>query len=184
MAIIFNGSAKLISLESDILDLPNLWSSWVDWLLTSDNSKYPVALSQVGGNAINEAEGTFVPLYFFLLNGWRIKPREANHTLGVVAGILLVDGGGDPFVNTIGNYVVRINYQQPVQAITVATGGGSSVTAEQIATAVWNKMVNTIDTDGSIGKFVIEDLGTHDELVTMNDGIKKASKLIPYNGNL
>ena len=36
----------------------------------------------------------------------------------------------------------------------------------------------------SIGKFVIEDLGTHDELVTMNDGIKKASKLIPYNGNL
>lgn len=184
MAIIFNGDAKLISLDSDTLDLPNIWSQWIDWLLTSDNSKYPLAFSQVGGNAINEAEGTFVPLYFFLLNGWRIKPREANHTLGVIAGILLVDGGGDPFVNTVGNYVVRINYQQPVQAITVATGGGSSITAEQIATAVWSKLVNTIDVNGSIGKFVAEDLGTHDELVTINDGIKKASKLIPYNGNL
>ena len=32
------------------------------------------------------------------------------------------------------------------------------------------------------GKII--ELGTHDELVTMNDGIKKASKLIPYNGNL
>jgi hypothetical protein len=47
-------------------------------------------------------------------------------------GILLVEGGGDPFVNTTGSYVVRINYQQPVQAITVATGGGSGgLTSEQ-----------------------------------------------------
>jgi hypothetical protein len=42
-------------------------------------------------------------------------------------------GGGDPFIDTNGNYVVRVNYQQPVQAITVATGGLTSQQAELLA---------------------------------------------------
>lgn len=184
MAIIFNGDAKLISLDSNTLDLSNLWSEWIDWLLTSDNSKYPLAFSQLGGNAINEEAGTYVPLYFFLLNGWKVKPREANHTLSVTGGVLLVDGGGDPFVNTLGQYVVRVNYQQPVQAITVATGGGSSVSAEQIATAVWDKLIETIGVEGSIGKLVIEDLAKQGSLTVINNGVKKASKLIPHNTDL
>jgi len=50
----------------------------------------------------------------FLENGWRIKPQKANHTLNVIDGIILVNNGGDPFKNTIGSYIVRINYQQPV----------------------------------------------------------------------
>jgi hypothetical protein len=69
-----------------------------------------------------------------------VGPQEADHTLSVNDGILLVSGGGDPFLGTTGDYVVRINYQQPVQAITVNTagGGGSSYTLEQIADAVWS----------------------------------------------
>ena len=47
-------------------------------------------------------------------------------------GILLVNGGGDPFLNTNGAYAVRINYQQPVQAISFSSEGGSSgLTTEQ-----------------------------------------------------
>ena len=60
-----------------------------------------------------------------MVNGWKISPYEADHTLSVTGGILLVDGGGDPFNDTIGDYVVRINYQQPVQAITVSTGSAA-----------------------------------------------------------
>ncbi len=127
MALSFDGNSKTISLTpgTTSLSVRELWSRWVDWLLTGDNSKYRLALQTVGGDDIDLSAGTKIPIYAFLANGWRIKPQEANHTLNVTDGILLVDGGGDPFVNTTGPYIVRINYQQPVQAISFTTGGGS-----------------------------------------------------------
>ncbi len=134
MAITFDGTTKLISLSAGTVSLGvrDLWSRWVDWLKLSDNSKFSVAFSTVGGDAIDPVAGTFVPVYLFLQNGWRIRPQEASHTLNVSDGILLVAGGGDPFVNTVGSFVVRVNYQQPVQAITVSTGGGGGgLTGEQ-----------------------------------------------------
>lgn len=134
MAISFNGATKVISLTSGTVELSirDLWSRWVDWLLTGDNSKYLIAMAQVGGNSIDQSAGTAIPIYIFLINGWRIRPQEATHTLNVNDGVLVVDGGGDPFLDTIGNYNIRINYSQPVQAITVATGGGSGLTLGQI----------------------------------------------------
>ena len=133
----FDGVTKVITITTvNTLDVKDLWSRWVDWVLTSDNSKYLAAMSQVGGDDIDVSAGTSIPIYIYLLNGWKIKPREANHTLAVTNGILLVDGGGDPFINTTGSFTVRINYQQPVQSIGVATGGGGGVTAQQIRDAM------------------------------------------------
>lgn len=123
---VFNGPTKVITLTAGTtsVSVRDLWSRWVDWFLTGDNSKYAPAFVNVGGDDIDPGAGTTIPIYAFLMNGWKIKPQEANHTLSVADGILLVNGGGDPFNNTNGAYTVRINYQQPVQAITVATGGG------------------------------------------------------------
>jgi hypothetical protein len=125
MGYSFDGSQKIITLTSGTttLDVKDLYSRWKDWVLLSDNSKWDLAFLVSGGDTIDPGAGTAVPLYAFLANGWRIKPQESNHTLNVTNGVLLVDGGGDPFVDTTGSYIVRINYQQPVQAITVATGG-------------------------------------------------------------
>jgi hypothetical protein len=117
-------------------------------------------MTLLGGDDIDTVAGTKVPIYDFLQNGWRIKPQEANHTLTVTDGILLVQGGGDPFVATNGSYVVRVNYQQPVQAISFSTSGGSAPTAGEIADAVVAALqltaipvdvakVNGIDIDGS-----------------------------------
>lgn len=134
MAITFDGPTKRIILSSGTVSLSvrDLWSRWLDWWLTGDNSKYLRALEVVGGNDIDTAAGTKIPVYAYLQNGWRVKPQEANHTLSVGDGVLLVDGGGDPFVNTTGSYVVRVNYQQPVQAISFTSGGGSGgLTVEQ-----------------------------------------------------
>lgn len=127
MAISFDGPTKTMTLSSGTISLNvlDLWSRWVDWFLTSDNSKYLPAFQQVGGDDIDPSAGTSIPVYAFLMNGWKLKPQESNHTLSVSGGVLLVNGGGDPFVNTTGAYTVRINYQQPVQAITVSTGGGT-----------------------------------------------------------
>lgn len=128
MGYFFDGSQKVISLTSGTttLDVKDLYSRWKDWVLQSDNSKWETAFSVSGGDPIDPGAGTSVPLYAFLMNGWRIKPQEANHTLNVNNGVLLVYGGGDPFTDTNGSYIVRVNYQQPVQAITVATGGLTS----------------------------------------------------------
>jgi hypothetical protein len=126
MGMTFDGPNRVITLTEGTIavSVRDLWSRWVDWFLTGDNSKYLPAFSQVGGNPIDESAGTSIPIYAFLMNGWKVKPQEASHTLTIGDGILLVNGGGDPFNNTSGSYVVRINYQQPVQAITVSTGGG------------------------------------------------------------
>lgn len=134
MGYSFDGVSKVISLTTGTVEVSirDLWSRWVDWLLTSDNSKYLVAMEQVGGNDIDVSAGTYIPIYVFLKNGWKLKPQEANHTLVVNDGVLIVDGGGDPFTNTIGTYAIRINYSQPVQAITVSTGGGSGLTLGQL----------------------------------------------------
>lgn len=134
MALIFDGPTKIISLSTGTaqISVRELLSRWADWVILSDNIKYLPAFDQVGGNDIDVTVGTKIPIYGFLLNGWRIRPYEGNHTLIVNDGILAVAGGGDPFVNTIGNYVVRINYQQPIQAITVSTSGsGGGLTVQQ-----------------------------------------------------
>jgi hypothetical protein len=135
MGFSFNGPTKVITLTAGTtsVSVRDLWSRWVDWFLTSDNSKYLPAFTNVGGDEIDQSQGTFIPIYAFLMNGWKLKPQEANHTLNIRDGILLVNGGGDPFNNTTGSYVVRINYQQPVQAISFDSGGGGSApTVEDI----------------------------------------------------
>lgn len=125
MGIEFHGPTKTINLTTGTTNLSvrDLWSRWIDWFITDDNSKYQIAMTQTGGEDIDQSAGTSIPIYIFLQNGWRIKPQEANHTLNVSDGILLVDGGGDPFLSTISPFNVKINYQQPVQAIGFATGG-------------------------------------------------------------
>lgn len=131
----FDGAAKLISLSSSTLGLQELWSAWKDWLLAG-NAGYALAMNTVGGEPINEAEGTLVPLFLFMLNGWKIKPMEADHTLYVTGGTLVGPDGGDPFVDTNGEYTVRVVYQQPVQAIGYSTSGASGPTADAIAAAI------------------------------------------------
>lgn len=126
MALSFNGSTKVVSITTDTtLDVKDLWSRYVDWFLTSDNSKYGEAMSQVGGNDIDPSAGTSIPVYIYLLNGWKVKPKEANHTLNVNNGILLTSDSSTPYQATSGSYNVVIRDQQPVQAIGVATGGST-----------------------------------------------------------
>lgn len=136
MGYSFNGTTKIISLTTGTtsFSVRDLWSRWVDWVATSDNSKYLPAFDSLGGDDIDLTAGTKIPVYAFLTNGWKIRPQEADHTLSVVDGILLVAGGGDPFLNTVGTYNVRVNFQQPVQAISFALDGGAGggLTADEV----------------------------------------------------
>lgn len=125
----FTGSSKDIALSAgttsfSVLDMT---SRWHDWLIQSDNFKYIRAMNTVGGQDIDVVEGTSIPIYCYLDNGWKITPDNANHTLKITGGILLTDDGTEPF-NTVSGKTVRIVYQQPVQAITVTSSSGGTGT--------------------------------------------------------
>ena len=131
MAITLNGSTKRIILDSASVSAAQIWSAWVDWHET--NQQWPLAFQLVGGNALGG--GLFIPPYFFLMNGWRVRPMEASHNL-TITGNLFVDGGGVPVVGTLGTYKVNVNYTVPVQAQGIATSGSTGPTASEIAAAV------------------------------------------------
>ena len=131
MAITLDGSAKRIILDSASVSAAQIWSAWVDW--HEANQQWPLAFQLVGGNALGG--GLFIPPYFFLLNGWRVRPIESSHNL-TITGNLFVDGGGVPVVSTLGTYQVNVNYTVPVQAQGIATSGSTGPTASEIAAAV------------------------------------------------
>ena len=138
MAYTFDGVTKRISLSAGTvsLDLVDLHSRWKDWVLAG-HAGYAQAFRTVGGDI------PAIPLYLFLLNGWRIVPQAANHTLTVANGILEVDGGGEPFVDPAGSYSIRINREAPGIAIGYSSSGVSGPSAEMIAAAVLSALETT-----------------------------------------
>lgn len=131
MAITLDGATRRIILDSASVGAAQIWSAWVDW--HEANQQWPLAFQLVGGNALGG--GLFIPPYFFLMNGWRVRPMEASHNL-TITGNLFVDGGGVPVVGTLGTYQVNVNYTVPVQAQGIATSGSTGPTASEIAAAV------------------------------------------------
>lgn len=164
MSYDFDGVTNVISLsEVTNLDVRDLYSRWKDWVLMGDNSKYFRAFDDVvGGNPIDLREGIYVTSYFFLINGWKIRPQEKNHKLRVYNGVLLSDSG-DPFISTLGNYNVLIQYSQPIKSETISTGGGSGgLTMEEhdklmslptitsIKSSIRNEVIEILRSDPSI----------------------------------
>jgi hypothetical protein len=106
---VFSGPDKIISLTSGTttFDVENLYSNWKNWVQSGTNSSYLPAFATIGGDPISTAKS--VAPYYFIKNGWRVRPWEANHQLEV-EGNLFVDGGaGNPFIQTTGFYNVFIN---------------------------------------------------------------------------
>lgn len=122
MAITFDPAAKRIVLDSAGVSAAEIWSRWADWVTVSDNGKYLPAMRQAGGDDLGG--GLSIPPYIFLLNGWRVRPMESNHTL-IITGNLFVDGGGVPVVQTLGSFNVSAQFTVPVQAQGISTSGGS-----------------------------------------------------------
>ena len=68
--------------------------------------KFPFRV--IGGD--DTAPGEIAPLYAYLTEGWRIRPQEADHVLNMTNGAILVNGDTtlDPFVDTVGDFTVRV----------------------------------------------------------------------------
>ena len=128
MKVTFDGVNKKIIVNDAITELDiqiDLYSDWKEWLKTEDNSKFLIAMRTVGGDPTTGTKK--VSPYFFLMNGWKIRPQEADHTL-TITGNLFVDDPGTYGYNltipTIGNYTVTINLSTTSDAIVVSVGSG------------------------------------------------------------
>jgi hypothetical protein len=118
MAYIFDGETKVITLTAGTtsFDVADLYSRWKEWVLLSDNSKFAPAMRSVGGDPISNVKN--LGATYFIINGWRIRPQEANHRL-IVNGNLYTDPPGDsPILGTLGTYsvVVEMNVSNLVDS--------------------------------------------------------------------
>jgi hypothetical protein len=112
----FDGINKLIvvtdapAASGTSLDVKSeIYSAWKRWLVGgSENLKYLYAMRSVGGDPT--VEGRFLGSTFFLSNGWRIRPYEADHTLRL-DGNLFTDEGEFVVVHTLGDYNVLVDHQ-------------------------------------------------------------------------
>jgi hypothetical protein len=138
VAITIDPANKRLILDSTSVTAQAIYKAWVDWLVLSDNSKYLPAFRSAGGDDLGG--GLLIPAYYFLSNGWRVRPMEANQNL-TITGNLFVDGGGVPVVSTLGTFQVNVNYTVPVQAQGISTSGSSGPTASEISAAVGAQVV-------------------------------------------
>lgn len=175
MAVSFNGSSKLIILGEGTraITVKEIYSRWKDWVLLSDNAKYLQALSVIGGDPL--PGGNYLGSTFFLENGWKIRPQEADHSLTVSGNIYTRDGGA-PFVTTTGAYNVLISLTVSNIVDTVSTSGSSSLSGTDIsniaanaAAQVWNKTLDNINTSNSIGVHIKSKVLTKNNFLGLKD---------------
>lgn len=173
MVATFDGASKRIILDSTSVTASELWSAYVDWLDDdSDNHKWGAALSQTGGDDLGG--GLYIPVYIFLLNGWRVRPMESNHTL-TLTGNLFVEGGGDnPVVSTLGTYRVLTVLTVPVQAQAYDAGGGSAPTAAQVASAVRTELDAELDV---LNTFTFTSTNVNANVKAVDDSTTAAAQL-------
>lgn len=86
----------------------DLYSDWKEWMLVGDNCKYLYAMRAVGGDPT--VEGRFLGSTFFLSNGWRIRPYNADHTLKL-DGNLFTDEGDFVVIHTLAHHQVLVDHQ-------------------------------------------------------------------------
>ena len=142
MPVTFDPASKRITLDSASVTAKSLYAAWVDWVVLGDNAKYLPAFRTAGGDDLGG--GLLIPPYYFLQNGWRVRPMEANQTL-VIEGNLFVDGGGDPIVPTLGVYQVLVKSVVPVQAQGISVSGTLGPTTADIAAAVRAELATELD---------------------------------------
>lgn len=136
----FYGDDRLIVVRNGYTTLDvreDVYSDWKVWATTGDNGKYAQAFLSIGGDPIGG--GLYAGSYYFLLNGWRIRPYEGDHTLTLI-GNIFGEGGAAIITPTLGDYTVAVNTVTSSQAQGVATGGSSAPSANDNADALLDRL--------------------------------------------
>lgn len=140
--VTFDGENKLILVGNGVTSInikEDIYSEWKLWSELSDNMKFAQAISVIGGDPIGGA--LYLGSTFFLENNWKIKPAAWSHIL-TVNGNLYSRDGSNPFVQASGSFNILIVMKVSNLIDTIATGGSTGPSAEDVADAVWLKIIN------------------------------------------
>lgn len=160
----FDGENRLIILDVGVIEftVADLYSRWKEWTQTLDNSKWVNAFEEtIGGNPLGS--GLLLNGYYFLTNGWQIRPQEADHDLSVIGDLYPVPDTAELFTDTLGSFNVRIELQRS-SATLVASGGAGAIdtaTMNAIAQAVWAQLLTDNKEAGSFGEYLQKQLKVH-----------------------
>ena len=173
----FDGPNKWIVVNNEVTELnvqTDIYSAWKEWMTIRDNSKFPQALTAIGGESISETQ--FVGRTYFLENGWRIKTWEGDHVLAVDGNIYTREPGQNPFIPPDGDFAVTVSSTRSnlVDFInpTVDLSGEiniSNTDINAISLAVWDTLLSAINTSNSIGVHVKEKLLTKNQFLGLKD---------------
>lgn len=142
MAFTFDGVNKLIVCDAGIVafSASQVYSRWKEWVQQADNAKYETAFaSSVGGN--NLGNNVTLGAYYFLQNGWKIRPQEANHTLEITGNLFPIPDTASLFQSTIGSFNVQITMR--TSSLTQIALTPAAETAADIADAVWSEDISS-----------------------------------------
>ena len=110
------------------------------------------AFSTTGGDPVSATQN--LSGYFFLTNGWRVRPAEKNSSYLVEGNLFTCGGACHPFVNTVGAFNTFVAINTSAQSLTSTTSTISCVGLGQIADAVWDEPTAGHTTAGSFGKLM------------------------------
>jgi hypothetical protein len=92
--VTFDGVNKLIIINEGVTQIDgqrDIYSSWKEWVLLSDNAKFLQAINTVGGEPT--VAGQRLDVTYFLINGWKLKPQPGSYTLNIIGNLFDIDGG-------------------------------------------------------------------------------------------
>lgn len=152
----FDGPNKKIRLTigTTLVEIDDMYSRWVDWFLTSDNSKYFMAIRCVGGDAISSVKN--LGLTFFLINDWRIVPQSADHRL-TLNGNLVTDPSGYSPIDTVPGYSIIVEYSVSNlvdSTLAQITEEQISVFSASVSEAVLDEPIANHLQEGSVGSVI------------------------------
>lgn len=118
----------------------DLYSDWKEWVLLSDNMKFPQAFDTAAGDATSPTQS--IAPYFFLRNdlGWRIKPFEADGDTEILGNLYPRASTIAMIIPTVGAFTSHVTREISPQALEV-NPGLSTQEQEDVADAVWDEIL-------------------------------------------
>lgn len=148
----FDGPNKLIIVDLGVttFSATEVYSAWKVWMTEGDNAKYVTAFANsVGGDPLGG--GTSLGSYYFLENGWKIRPQEADHVLTLSGNLFPIPDTAGLFTPTLGSYNVQILMRVSSLTQQVLTG---AVDPADVADAVWDSDLSGAATANSAADIV------------------------------
>ena len=110
----------------------HLYGAWKEWVVASDNAKYPPAFDTTGGDAVGG--GQEIAPYFFCRNdlGWTIKMPEDNGEIIITGNLFPRSPNLTLFEQTAG-YDAFLRLEVSTRAVVIPVNTGSGLTDAQAA---------------------------------------------------